>query len=51
MKQKTLFSPDLTLEEAKERIKNGVNVNERDFFRKTPLHYIKNYHIAQLLGT
>ena len=46
---KKLLDDKLTLEEAKELIKNGEDVNKRLFYNRTPLHYIKNYHIAQLL--
>ena len=49
MTQKTLLYPKNTLEEVQVLIKNGTNVNERDFFRRTPLHYIENIHIVQLL--
>ena len=45
---KTLFDHDLTLEEAKELIKNGADVNERDPFNNTPLSLVLNIDIAQL---
>ena len=47
MRQKTLFSPDLTLEEAEELIKNGANVHEKDEAGQTPLFYIMNSHILK----
>ena len=46
---KTLFDHDLTLEEAKELIKNGADVNERDPFNNTPLSLVLNIDIARLL--
>lgn len=49
MKQKTLFSPDLTLEEAKELIENGSDVNSINIIGLTPLYYVQNVEIAKLL--
>jgi ankyrin repeat protein len=50
MKTKTLFSPNLTLEEAKELIKNGADVNEQGpESRSTPIFYVDNIEVAKLL--
>ena len=50
MKQKkTLFDQDITLDEAKELIKNGADVNEEDAFNNTPLFQVLNIDIALLL--
>ena len=49
MTEKTLFDENLTLEEAKELIKNGANVNEKDLHGRTPLFFVNDYQIAQLL--
>lgn len=49
MTQKTLFSSNLTLEEAKELIKNGADVNEIDMYGATPLFQVSNIDIARLL--
>ena len=47
---KTLFDHDLTLEEAKELIKNGANVNEiDDIDHSTPIFNVTNIKIAKLL--
>lgn len=46
---KKLYDDNLTLEEAEELIRNGEDVKKRLFYNRTPLHYIKNADIAQLL--
>ncbi len=47
---KTLFDPDLTLEEAEALIQNGANVNEQHPYRlsNTPLFMVTNLDIAKL---
>jgi ankyrin repeat protein len=49
MRQKTLFDSDLTLEEARELIKNGADVNMINQDGITPLFFVLNVEIAQLL--
>ena len=49
MTEKTLFDEDLTLEEAEELIKNGADVNKKIQHGYTPLFYMRNIHIIQLL--
>jgi ankyrin repeat protein len=44
----TLFNPDLTLDEAKERIQNGADVNFQNKYGETSLFYVKNVETAQL---
>ena len=39
---KTLFSPDLTLEEAQVLINSGANVNQQDLYGQTRLHRVLN---------
>jgi ankyrin repeat protein len=46
---KTLFDEDLTLEEAKELIRNGADVNRIDVRGATPLFYADKIEIAKLL--
>ena len=48
---KTLFDPDITLEEAEELINNGANVNQRNYDIETPLFYAinENIEIVRLL--
>ena len=46
---KTLFDQDITLDEAEKLVKNGANVNEKDEFSDTPLHFVRNVHIVKLL--
>jgi ankyrin repeat protein len=44
----TLFNPDITLEEAKELIKNGADVNEIDLDGYSPIFYVSSLDVAQL---
>ena len=46
---KTLFDENLTLEEAKELIKNGADVNEKDDGGKTPIFYANTKKLVQYL--
>ncbi len=46
---KTLFDHDLTLEEAKELIRNGEDVNGQELDGTTPIFYVTNIAIAELL--
>jgi ankyrin repeat protein len=46
MRQKTLFD-DLTLEEAKELIKNGADVNEIDLDGNLPILFVSSLDVAQ----
>jgi hypothetical protein len=49
MSSLTLFYPFLTLEDAKELIKNGADVNEQDDDGKTPLYYSTSFDVVKLL--
>ena len=40
---------DNDIEKIEELINNGVDVNARDKYERTPLHYAKNYDAAKLL--
>lgn len=45
---KTLFDEDLTLDEAKELIENGANVNEIDLDGNLPILFVSSLDVAQL---